>query len=639
MFRPLRMKYLRLLVLTEDLPQISLTLAELGRFHPDPRPMESATRDDELTLVSPCERYREHYQQARSRLDKIGKLIPLPPPRLESVSVVRLPELIDTNAWLGRAWEDCSACEEARHRLAEEERLIREQELALQNFANLNIDLSQLRSTTRFLDFYVGSVPQKNLHQLQGSVQLAQHLLYSFLETGPNVHVVIVGPHGENESPIKSVLDAAGFQTLPIPPELASEPARVRADLGQRRQRLQQQRREMELKLETTAARLREGLLRAQYSLMLAEPFVGLDPAIRSSGHLALVAGWVPAAEVSVIEQQLRQALRSPFLIESRDPRPEERPWVPTVAPSNPLLASFSTLVRQYGIPRYGEIDPTPVLAVSFVLMFGMMFGDLGQGALILLASGFARRRFPALGVIGMSCGLSSMAFGLSFGSVFGYEHLIPALWLSPLADPIYMLKLALVWGVIFLVIACLLSIYNRVATGHLMGALFEHHGLVNLIFYLALVMGAYGVFQGEGFGILPSLLVGLSLSGLAAFRWREIQAQVGEKLLVVLIETLETIIGSISNTLSFLRVAAFSLNHVALSIAVFTLADMMGDTGHWITVVLGNLFILVLEGGIVVIQVMRLEYYEGFSRYFFGDGHDFDPLRLRASGSRHVQT
>ena len=103
-----------------------------------------------------------------------------------------------------------------------------------------------------------------------------------------------------------------------------------------------------------------------------------------------------------------------------------------------------------------------------------------------------------------------------------------------------------------------------------------------------------------------------------------------GEKILVVFIETLETVIGYVSNSLSFLRVAAFSLNHVALSIAVFTLAGMMGPMGHWITVVLGNVFILVLEGGIVMIQVLRLEFYEGFARYFSGDGHEFAPLHLR---------
>jgi len=96
----------------------------------------------------------------------------------------------------------------------------------------------------------------------------------------------------------------------------------------------------------------------------------------------------------------------------------------------------------------------------------------------------------------------------------------------------------------------------------------------------------------------------------------------------VVLIEGFETVMGYFANTLSFLRVAAFSLNHVALFLAVFTIAGMLGTTGHWITVVIGNLFVLVLEGAIVAIQVLRLEYYEGFSRFFSGDGREFQPLR-----------
>jgi len=125
-------------------------------------------------------------------------------------------------------------------------------------------------------------------------------------------------------------------------------------------------------------------------------------------------------------------------------------------------------------------------------------------------------------------------------------------------------------------------------------------------------------------------VLVVLSLAALAVRSWRELEAPTGERVLVVFIETLETVIGYVSNTLSFLRVAAFSLNHVALSIAIFTLADMMGGVGEFTTIVLGNVFVIVLEGGIVLIQVMRLQYYEGFSRYFSGSGRAFAPLRLR---------
>jgi V/A-type H+-transporting ATPase subunit I len=263
--------------------------------------------------------------------------------------------------------------------------------------------------------------------------------------------------------------------------------------------------------------------------------------------------------------------------------------------------------------------------------MFGMMFGDVGQGAVIALAAWMGRRRLKQFALFGVLAGLSSMIFGLLFGSIFGYEHVITPLWIAPLSDPIYMLRIALGWGVVFIVVACLLTIYNRAVMGHYLGAIFEHHGLVNLLFYLALIGGGLQVYQSGRFGWIATSLVLLSLLALAGYRWRELSAPLGEKILVVVIETMETFIVYLSNTLSFLRVAAFGLNHVALSIAIFTLADMMGTLGHWVTVVLGNLFILVLEGGIVMIQVMRLEYYEGFSRYFYGDGHTFAPLRLRA--------
>jgi len=115
----------------------------------------------------------------------------------------------------------------------------------------------------------------------------------------------------------------------------------------------------------------------------------------------------------------------------------------------------------------------------------------------------------------------------------------------------------------------------------------------------------------------------------VAAFKWHETRAGLGERMLVTFIETLETAINLFSNTLSFMRVAAFSLNHVALALAVFTLAHGLGMVGHGITLVLGNVVIIVLEGGIVAIQALRLMYYEGFSRFFSGDGRAFVPLRL----------
>ena len=619
------MKHVRILVLGEDLPQASLTLAELESFHADAR----APEHDDL-VGQPGLPYRDTWRQASSRLEKITKLIPLPTEGAPlNPRVIPEEELVETNNWLGGVWEETSHYEEQFRAIDDEDRLIREQQSALSNFEDLNIDLGMLRSKTRFLDFYVGVVPYANVRQLEGAVGLADHLLFQYMVTGDDAHVVIVGPSGDKEAQLESVLRSAGFRHLPIPPELDHEPQVMRAELTRRREATTAQRQALSQRLTDWSAGLLERLLASREILRLAEPLVQLDAAIRGRGALAHLTGWVPAAAVKKLETRLRETLSLPFALTSRDPLPEERSLVPTVPTRKRLLAPFALLVHQYGIPRYGEVDPTPLFAATFLLMFGTMFGDVGQGAVIAGLAWYFRARLGRFYLFGLMAGASSMIFGLLFGSVFGFEHWLPALWMSPLHDPLLMLRLALGWGVLFISMACVLAIYNRAVIGNWLGALFGQHGLVNLIFYLALAWGGLGISQGQGFGPGPLLLIILSLGALAWHGWGHLDAPISEKVLVVFIETLETIVGYISNTLSFLRVAAFSLNHAALALAVFTLAGMMGSFGHGVTLVLGNIFMIVLEGGIVLIQVLRLEFYEGFARYFSGDGHAFTPLRL----------
>ena len=619
------MKHVRILVLREDLPQASLTLADTESFHPDPR----QPQEQQLTPLQDC-RYQKEFQQARSRLDKIAQVVPVPEPDLSDIRVVGLNELTETNAWLGEAWNFCLEHQEGFRELEEAERLLDEEEAALANFAELHVDLGMLRTKTRFLDFHIGVVPRENIDRLRGALGLAGHLLFTYMERGENAHVVIVGPTGEKASELGSVLTNAGFQAIPLPQGLDDSPEAIRAEQRARRERIERERADLTEEVETCAVDMRERLARAATVLVLAEPFVSLDPAIRSAGHLACIAGWVPAKAVDDLEQRLGKTLPNAFSLESRKPRADERPLVPSVPVKHRLLQPFALLVKQYGTPRYGEIDPTFLFTITFLLMFGTMFGDVGHGAVLALLAWIFRKPLGRFYLYGVLAGLSSVVFGFLFGSVFGYKELLPALWMSPLYDPILMLQLALGWGVFFITLACGLTIYNRFAIKEPMAAVFGAHGVVNLLFYLGLVWGGVSIALTGSFGLIQAGLVIASLLALAVYNWFHLDAPIGEKILVVLIETLETVLGYISNTLSFLRVAAFSINHVALMIAVLTLAGMMGAVGHVLMVIFGNIFVMVLEGVIVTIQVMRLQYYEGFSRYFSGDGREFSPLRLR---------
>jgi V/A-type H+-transporting ATPase subunit I len=284
-------------------------------------------------------------------------------------------------------------------------------------------------------------------------------------------------------------------------------------------------------------------------------------------------------------------------------------------------------LVRSYGVPRYGEFDPALLFAISYVLLFGAMFGDVGHGAVLMGIALFLRGKLAWLRAVGLLAGASACAFGMLYGSVFGFETLIQPLWMSPMHDASRMLELAILSGVGFITATFLINIYNRLGRGQLTHALFDGHALAGLLFYAGAVLGLGNLIHGQKFGIFNAAA---SLSGLALIalrHWSTSQAAVAERVLVTLIETLETATNLFANTLSFLRVAAFSLNHVALALAVFTLANSLGTAGHAITVVIGNVVIIALEGGIVAIQSLRLMYYEGFSRFFSGDGVEFKPL------------
>ncbi|MEJ2455438.1 MAG: V-type ATPase 116kDa subunit family protein [Candidatus Thiodiazotropha sp.] len=625
MFSPLPIKHISLQVLTDDLPSASVILAELESFSPDPRPYA----EEELPEV-PGQKFRGLYGQAKTRLEKIVAQVDFDlAPTADCTDPITEEQLEQTNQWLGEGWETCSGFEESRRLQQEERRTIDQLESYLANFRNLHIDLGQLQTENSFLESRIGMVHRAQVSQLSDALGLDGYLLFPFMESDLDSHVVILGPGGREESNLNAVLDTAGFRSLEIPPELQAEPDVVKSRLNQRRDALEQAIQELDQQVHAWGKTSREALERAACVLHLAAPYVALGEAARHRGNLSRLQGWVPAEDLDLVERTLSEKLSTPFVIEARNPLPEERSLVPSVMRHSKLLRPFLQLVTQYGVPRYGEVNPTHLFALTYILMFGMMFGDVGHGAVILATALLLHRKLGSFTAFGIAAGLSSMLFGFLYGSIFGYEHVLHAIWIAPLTDPLYMLTVALLWGIGFITLVTLLNIVNHLAQGDRHGALFADNGLLSLLLYGGLLGTGYSFYRSGSVDAFWASLAILSLVGIFAHKLIEQEASIGERILVAFIESFETITGFVSNTLSFLRVAAFSLNHVALAIAVFTLANMMGETGHWITVVLGNVFILVLEGLIVAIQVLRLEFYEGFSRFYSGDGKAFKPLTL----------
>ena len=624
MFTPLSMQRATVYLVKEEAPVAALAFGGCGLFEPE------VGTDSELIPEELGGQYREVYDVAANRLAKIKAHLGVTTRGFDDTTpqLVSQEELEALNDELGELWAECSLREERERHIREEMRAVEQLEHGLDVYEPLDLDLRVFHEGFRFLDVHIGTVPVAQVDRLRAAVGLLGYTLSEFSRAENSAHVILAGISGD-AGELERVLGAASFSELNIPPDFAAHPKRVRHDLNERRDKLAADDRQIAQDIRTTVEERSTFLADAARRLAMASPYARMAATIQRRGGLARVSGWVPRSRIDELRALLHEQLDNRFVLELRDPLPEERASVPSALKHPRLLKPFAALVRNYGVPRYGEVDPTWLFAISFIAMFGMMFGDIGHGLVIAIAGLLARRKLFGFAPFVVAIGLSSTLFGFLYGSIFGYEELIHPLWIAPLTDPTLMLKLALYWGIAFIILMTLIQVRNRLREGEIGEAMLSGKGLTGAVFYLGLIYaGGRWLTVGE-FGTLGLSMVLVPLAVILVYQWRHVDAPLGEKIVVVFIEGFETLLGFVANTLSFLRVAAFSLNHVALAIAVFTIANMLGPTGHWIAVILGNIFILVLEGAIVTIQVLRLEYYEGFSRFFNGDGREFRPLTM----------
>ena len=320
----------------------------------------------------------------------------------------------------------------------------------------------------------------------------------------------------------------------------------------------------------------------------------------------------------------------------------------PTKMKNPGLFRPFEMYVEMYGLPSYNELDPTILIGITYSILFGFMFGDAGQG-LCLLVGGFLLYRFKKIRLAGIisCCGVFSTIFGLLFGSVFGFEDIIDAVWLRPQEamtdlpfigrlNTVFVVAVAIGMGIILL--CMILNIINSLRTHDVEKAYFDTNGVAGLVFYFALASVIVLYMTGNP---LPAtvILVIMFLIPLLVIFFKEPLAAILEKkaermetglgmfITQGIFELFEVLLSYFSNTLSFVRVGAFAVSHAAMMQVVLMLAGAeAGGNTNWAVVVGGNLFVCGMEGLIVGIQVLRLEYYELFSRFYRGSGRAFEP-------------
>jgi V/A-type H+-transporting ATPase subunit I len=418
--------------------------------------------------------------------------------------------------------------------------------------------------------------------------------------------------------------------------------------------------RELSQSLETAKERLLPEIAelwrRAQVGFLLLEA----QTHFAASGRFVVISGWVPAESADRLKRAVLERTSGHAVVEVE--RPEDLPEVSSgalrvpILHRNPiLLRPFQKLVQIYGTPSYGEVEPTAFFAASFLAMFGLMFGDVGHGLVLLLAGYCLFRYIPRYldyGILLMEGGVSATIFGFLYGSFFGIEGALPVLWMDPLRDLSSFLKLALVLGVVLVSGGLVLNAVNAWRAGERALALFGPRGLLGAFGYwvfaaLAVRWLVGGKVRVPAAGILVLAVIPIALILLRRpivqrlEKGRAPGRAAGEKgpfLLGALegaVELVDAVVSYFANTISFLRVAAFAMVHAGAFLALFALADTLSRLrgGGVLSVVLlaaGNVVMIFLEGLTVSVQVLRLEYYEFFGKFFRGGGEPYRPLMLR---------
>lgn len=333
--------------------------------------------------------------------------------------------------------------------------------------------------------------------------------------------------------------------------------------------------------------------------------------------------------------------VRDDVKVEIKPPMGDSRLTPPTKLKENWFSKPFGMFVEMYGVPAYTDMDPTNFVAISYCILFGIMFGDVGQGAVLILVGLLAwKLKKLRLGLVGTRIGVFSIIFGCLFGSVFGSEEILTPFFMPMKSTNTMPLLLAAIGiGVLLIIISMSFNVYINAKKKNWGEFLFSQNGVAGLAFYICVILLAINALGKLGLPLgTPYILVGIVLPILLIFLKEPLNRKMqgykmfpegfGSFFTEGFFELFDVVLTFITNTMSFLRVGGFVLSHAGMMLVVYTLAEMIGGVGYWITLVLGNAFVMCLEGMIVGIQVLRLEFYEMFSRYYEGNGKPFISMK-----------
>lgn len=455
---------------------------------------------------------------------------------------------------------------------------------------------------------------------------------------------------------VDNIFESLYFERIHIPDSITGTPEaafeKLNDDINRRSLRVEQ----LDESLKKLKSEKEQEIIAAYAKLKFRSDTFDLRKNVATINEKFYMKGFVPKKQAETFTGMFDELASVSVVIKPPDSDNSVSP--PTKLKNNLFARPFSMLVEMYGLPGYNDINPTTFVAITYTLLFGIMFGDLGQGFVIVVL-GFILSKLMSRDVGGIfkRVGLSSMVFGTLYGSVFGFEDLLDPLYekLGLPGKPIevfsqtnFILFAAVGIGIVLIAASMTFNIILGFRQKDYEKAIFGSNGIAGLVFYVSVVAAVVLTMVAKIKVMSPAFVILLIVIPLFcifcrfplsfAIKYKKLQltedpeeATVGNFIVENFFEMFEYLLSYVSNTMSFLRVGGFVLSHAGMMLVVMTLMDSVTAVAQPLVVVLGNAFVMCMEGLIVAIQIIRLEFYEIFSRFYTGEGKAFEPVGVTA--------
>ncbi len=622
----------------EELEPAALPMAASGCFQPVPIDLLVNDKNILGKITAGTENPYDELLKKVSRLWSLAQeKLPLP----ESSALTKDFTLTEARLQTEKVSQNIEALQQQNLRLSDEEEKLEAVKALLEAFSETEFSPADLQSG-KFLVSRFGRLSNENYDRLisEEDAFVSVNLL---TQTDKNSWLLIFALSDRKDS-LQTLLDSLSFTEFSaagLIQQLSSEDG----DLLSAADKLLETYRTAAGDLKSAAAQLLEKD-RRQYEQLYSGLYTmqRVYEACRGHGEISgmfVMTGWVPSEKVAEIQAKiLKEAPNTAVLPEETK---ELNIPVPTLLKNSRMFSAFQEIVAMYSLPSRGDFDPSLLVAVTFTFFFGFMFGDIGHGLIILLAAIYARKMNivqRSFAFILKCAAVSSMIFGVLYGSIFGLEDVFPALWLSPMKETLKIMAISVGVGFCTINLGMFLNVVKQYKAKNYAKMLFDGQGLAGLLLYwfAAVLVAAFSLdiklsetvmnLLWAGAGLMLLLMLFKSVLARALFKENN-----GGSVVMGAFGIVEVLLSFLSSTASFVRLAAFALNHVGLSMAVIMLSQLVrglpcGTVIQFVVFAAGNVVIAVLEGLIVFIQTLRLEYHEFFGKFYSGGGKAFRPVR-----------